>query len=1500
VVSDGDRPFEQLIEERTGTDFIERHWLQESIESALDAESCRFLLVTGEPGAGKTSLASGLARAHPDWPRYFASQADGGVHAPGDVTSFLMSIGHQLARQRPDAFDVTRLEVVVQQRIDDVGPGGSVTGIRISDLTVSPFHRTAVLEVEQRAGRVSGSVTGVEIGNAHLEPRLLEPANLAHLALIAPAEVLLEQDPAARIVILFDALDDAIRAGVGYELLDWLSSGGALPANVRMVITSRPNSALGLLRTGRADTLTEIRVDPADRRVGADLVEYAQLTLDSENVTRVVQEHGTFPDQFHRRIAAHASGNFQYLASYARALNDAVTGDDEELITKLLRVDTFPSSLEGIYAFFAERARADIEYLGLLDIRQPTGDADIRTPAWEGVGQPILGVLTVAREPLLVAQLTKLSGLRVWPSAIRNVLSRLRWLLDVREDRVAFFHQSIGEFLISDLAAKQCPDCHVDEAEWHERIVRYYRGSAIAWEDIDWTQVDRYGIRYIADHVERSELRTTDDLVRLVCPGLLRATRDTFGTDRRFLELADRAATHVARAGDPGRGLLQALYLGVVRDQGGRASTALPPKALGLLARLGRLREALDRATAIPLSDQQFASLLEIWKHARPGPEDMSREDIVELLVETALALRGNSGKRDGTSDRSVWEAIKAAARIMAPRDLERALRLWQRGLEVTRGQGPGDDPPDLLYRAAARIETDIGHACTLVRSIRGNRVDAYVELARRADSAHAITILKAAETCLADLESAHRLSALGILITAWEPLDAAETTRLLGQLRAEVLAAVNDKSFAEHVARAAASVAGSDPMTGRMLLATLDTTVPDGLAETGFIRGIELWTQWGERGRAGDLAQRLLAWSSTGHYRLKVVLAQNLPDQESIRQIEEIYSRIPARRDTVGFMELDDRDSSLSSISLAFSGYDIGRAVQVAREISRTSWRNFAFVSDQLDAEGYPELDERFDRDRLSMLAALAHRCLDRGDEETASRLLEEIVRQSDGILPPGGASPYSECYIPVSGSNPLEHDNAPSYLMWPTDPIGDVPKPIRKAALSALPSIHNISNEWAARANSYFFRDPADMVRAVSFGGPRSLARIVRVLAEREAVLDRVLATGMVRAIADPGERAIGFAELDRAGHQPECTPETEALSKEIDRALAELGTYQWTVDTLEMDTKAWAYLRPDHRVHFELAVRALGCREQDMEALRGLGFMEGAMVMSKQAWASRYYVQEMIDQGRSDRRFAQLHADLLENSDSHPLIDIARAHAVYQEFRLCAAIPGHRSAVPGTRIGDPIYAAVVELMTPAPGARLTSAFGTKINDLIEDDLFCAAAGLVAFAAEVRPEYTTELGELADRIADATATTRPATRVDALSILAAAPGMDEVIDPILVIEEADRCAPLPPENWIPARARARVFPKLLAKHPDVALRQLYQAVSTRWEYAMEILENAIEPMRAMFGADTARTLASTVQRGLECMARDDAIPLTVDGVYLAEASVLGHAAGGNGLEQS
>ncbi|NTU48559.1 MAG: hypothetical protein HGA84_06085, partial [Syntrophobacteraceae bacterium] len=203
--------------------FTERPWIAEWVDDKLAADRHRFLLLKAEPGAGKTALMAWLADMHPDWPRYFIRRNSQEPLSSGDARSFLFALGHQLAALRPSLFEPDCLRIVVDQKIEELRTGGRAIGIRVEDLHVSPFYRTALM-VRQQVKVLEGELEGLSAKRLVAEPRFLELDNLQHLALFCPAEALLREDSSARIVVLVDALDE-LRHFLGRDsLMSWLAN----------------------------------------------------------------------------------------------------------------------------------------------------------------------------------------------------------------------------------------------------------------------------------------------------------------------------------------------------------------------------------------------------------------------------------------------------------------------------------------------------------------------------------------------------------------------------------------------------------------------------------------------------------------------------------------------------------------------------------------------------------------------------------------------------------------------------------------------------------------------------------------------------------------------------------------------------------------------------------------------------------------------------------------------------------------------------------------------------------------------------------------------------------------------------------------------------------------------------------------------------------------------------------------------------------------------------
>ena len=620
--------------------FVDRPWLAQQVDEALADPGCRFLLLTAEPGAGKTAFVARLADLHPGWPRYFIRRDSQTPLSSGDARSFLFAVGHQLAALRPTLFHPDRLEVVVRQRLGQVQAGGQVVGIQVEDLHVSPFYRTA-LRVEQEAGIVAGELVGLSVKSLVTEPRFLELGNLAHLALLDPAQALLQEDPTARIVVAVDALDE-LRYYQGQEsLLSWLAACPELPPNLRFILTSRPEELLAVFRRRQQAGLREEQIDPQAAEVRADLERCALNFATQAPIRDALAGQEIAADAFVDQAVTRADGNFQYLAAFFRGIEQALAGGAPEHMGRLLRLQGMPGGLADLYAFFLDlikesvvNQQVEVEMPDAGPFAEPTC-----LPAWEGLYQPILGVLAVGREPLTGEQIRAFGQIRADVTWLDGALGRLGQFLDRLDGRYRLYHSTLSEFLTAPETRTAYPACYLDPATWHRRIAACYRGKAPTWAAVDWRRADDYGIFHLVAHLYalRENLVYRQELYALICVPFMREKEARTLSHRAFAEDLT-LALEVARAEEP-RNLSQVVRQGLIYATLGDLATHVPPETLGGLAQMGQSDKARGMAALIQDAWKQCQAYQLIAEALLARGETAAAREVLAQVVTTASRL---------------------------------------------------------------------------------------------------------------------------------------------------------------------------------------------------------------------------------------------------------------------------------------------------------------------------------------------------------------------------------------------------------------------------------------------------------------------------------------------------------------------------------------------------------------------------------------------------------------------------------------------------------------------------------------------------------------------------------------------------------------------------------------------------------------------------------------------------------------------------------------------
>jgi hypothetical protein len=462
--------FSRHIAERT-VDFSGREWVFRAVDRWLgDPEAARILLLTGEPGCGKTAIAArlvqfsvdaatppdGVKRLKPGFlsARHFCS----GDHRWISPHRFSEAVSHQLGRYpefsealaeslRPRAGEGKTPAQVIHQEVRRVEKNGVVIGSIIKNITV-----------------------GEEVRPEHAFTRLV----------LEPLQALSPQEEGHKVVILVDALDEALAHSGKANIVSLLAGAKDLPKGVHFLLTCRNDSSL----IGRFPSEDRLRINISSeeysRQTEGDIGAYLKRRLLQPEIARRAAAVGSREDQ-RRKLVDKAAGNFLYL----RFLLEEVAEGQRTLED----LEGLPGGLYGLYRTFLDRLMPDMK----------EGRSSV---AWRKTYQPLLGCLSVAKEPVPAGLVADWLGRS--EGEVRTLLNtELAQLLETDKGTdYRLYHRSMAEYL----AASTYPEngatvsnlYYTPPYEGHDRIIRYYLDEfADAWD-----YSDAYGLRYLVGHLD--------------------------------------------------------------------------------------------------------------------------------------------------------------------------------------------------------------------------------------------------------------------------------------------------------------------------------------------------------------------------------------------------------------------------------------------------------------------------------------------------------------------------------------------------------------------------------------------------------------------------------------------------------------------------------------------------------------------------------------------------------------------------------------------------------------------------------------------------------------------------------------------------------------------------------------------------------------------------------------------------------------------------------------
>ncbi|MHC2842869.1 P-loop domain-containing protein [Bradyrhizobium diazoefficiens] len=468
--------------------FSGRKWVLDQIGRWLSNEQQRFLIITGEPGCGKSAIAAWLTGAGGPSPAM--------DRALEKLRGNWSAVHFCVAEDKKGSIDpIAFTQSVVRQLAD-----------RYSQFAAAAINKYGTtFQVEQYAGENRGKMVAV-----HIETLIVGGVNAVGVynrALREPLDEWLPNDPSQSLFILVDALDEALTFGHP-SIVTLLAGSNDLPPRVRFVLTSR-NEPLVIdqfktaLENGTAYRL-DLSSEEHDTDNNEDIRAYIERRIAHEHLGNRVGAAGKHAKVV-QNLVSQAAGNFLYI----KFLLDEVRKG-----RSLVELAGLPSGLFTLYRTYLDRIMPEVLVAGA-------------GPKWDRQYRPLLGNLSVAI-PAAPSRLLP-NWLDLPEGNVTTLLSSVIQMVEPgpeAEPSYRLYHRSVNEFLAAanykENGAATVNRYHAPPRDHHNLIAKFYlENYAGAWD-----KCDAYGLRNLVTHMHealtgemlpkkrRERLKQIDSIVR--------------------------------------------------------------------------------------------------------------------------------------------------------------------------------------------------------------------------------------------------------------------------------------------------------------------------------------------------------------------------------------------------------------------------------------------------------------------------------------------------------------------------------------------------------------------------------------------------------------------------------------------------------------------------------------------------------------------------------------------------------------------------------------------------------------------------------------------------------------------------------------------------------------------------------------------------------------------------------------------------------------------------